>query len=300
MMEGTSGEVNRQIDKHAPHYVGLLWYAYNPETGRFRNFLSYSRVWLESTGSEDSHGRSLMALGTVLGRSHSESMCGIAERLFHIALPATLSFTSPRAWAFTLLGINEYRKRFPDNALVKATGEILANKLLDIYQSTASSDWHWFEDIVTYCNPRLSQAMIVSGEWLSRPKMTEAGLKSLAWLAEIQRSENGNFSPVGSNGFYKRNGFQAHFDQQPIEAYTMISACFDAFRATSEVSWKTEAQRAFSWFLGRNDLGIPLYDPTTGGCHDGLHSDRINENQGAESTIAFQLALLEIQTMQKI
>ena len=299
LLEETSDAITRQIDIMAPRYLGLLWYAYNTETGRFRNFLSYSREWLETTGSEDSHGRSLMALGTVLGRSLSQSRRGIAERLFHIALPAALSFTSPRAWAFTLLGINEYRKRFPDNALVKATGEILANKLLGIYQATVSAEWQWFEERATYCNPRLSQAMIVSGEWLERPEMMQAGIDSLAWLAALQRSENGNFSPVGSNGFYTRGGVPARFDQQPIEAYTMIAACADAYRVTSELAWKTESQRAFGWFLGRNDLGISLYDPATGGCHDGLHSDRINENQGAESTIAFHLALLEIRALKK-
>ncbi len=299
LLESEPGELSRQINKHTPRYLGLMWYAYNPKTGRFRNFLSYNRNWLESAGSEDSHGRSLMALGTVLGRSQSPSRRGIAERLFHIALPATLSFTSPRAWAFTLLGVNEYLRRFPDNALIKATGEILANRLLELYKATASPEWQWFEDVVTYCNPRLSQAMLVSGAWLARPEMTRTGLASLEWLAALQRSENGIFSPIGSNGFYKRGGVPARFDQQPIEAYSMISACFDAYRTTRERAWLTEAQRAFGWFFGRNDLGLPLYDPETGGCHDGLHSDRINENQGAESTIAFHLAVIEMQALEK-
>jgi hypothetical protein len=300
MLESVPGETPLQINKYAPRYLGMLWYAYNPETGRFRNFLPYNRVWKETAGSEDSHGRALMALGTVLGRSQSEERCGIAERLFHIALPVVLGFTSPRAWAFTLLGINEYLKRFPDNALVKATGEILAKRLLALYLATSSPEWQWFENIVTYANPRLSQALIVSGIWLSHTEMINAGLTSLEWLAAIQRSESGNFSPIGSNGFYKRNGIPAHFDQQPIEAFSMISACLDAYQFTREHRWKEEAQRTFGWFLGLNDLGMPLYDAATGGCHDGLHSDRINENQGAESTIAFHLSLLEMQSLQNL
>jgi hypothetical protein len=122
----------------------------------------------------------------------------------------------------------------------------------------------------------------------------EIGLKSLAWLASVQKRPGGHFRPIGSNGFYERDGAHADFDQQPVEALAMVSACLEAYRVTREDSWLRDAKRAFEWFLGRNDLGLPLYDSSSGGCSDGLHFDRINENQGAESTLAFHLALAEM------
>jgi len=119
-------------------------------------------------------------------------------------------------------------------------------------------------------------------------------LQSLEWLANIQCSENGHFVPIGNRGFYRRNEEKARFDQQPVEAHAMVSACLEAHRMTGDQRWYKEARRSFEWFLGRNDLGLSLYDSKTGGCRDGLHPDRINENQGAESTLAFLLSLVEI------
>jgi len=164
-----------------------------------------------------------------------------------------------------------------------------------LYESNHAADWSWFEDRLTYCNAALSHAMLVSGESLSQPAMTAVGLDSLRWLADLQRSDTGgrHFVPIGSNGFYPRGGERALFDQQPVEAQSMVSACLEAYQLTGEKNWQKEARRSFEWFLGRNDLHVPVYDPTTGGCRDGLHSDRPNENQGAESTLAFLQSLLE-------
>jgi hypothetical protein len=131
---------------------------------------------------------------------------------------------------------------------------------------------------------------------MGNAEMTEAGSRSLAWLAEIQRSEDGYFSPIGSDGFYVRGGVRASFDQQPVEACAMVSACLEAQRVTGDARWAVPARRAFSWFLGQNHLQRSLYDATTGGCRDGLHADRANENQGAESTLSFLLALLEMRS----
>jgi hypothetical protein len=149
---------------------------------------------------------------------------------------------------------------------------------------------------VTYCNARLSQALIVSGSRMKHAEMPAAGSRSLEWLAEIQRSEDGYFAPIGSNGFYERDGVKAAFDEQPVEACAMVSACLEAQRATGEGRWAEHARRAFNWFLGQNHLQQSLYDATTGGCRDGLHADRANENQGAESTLSFLLALLEMRS----
>ena len=123
-------------------------------------------------------------------------------------------------------------------------------------------------------------------------------MQALRWLAEVQTAESGDFRPIGSNGFFPRGGPRADFDQQPIEAHSMVSACLEAYRATSDAWWYEQAQRAFDWFLGWNDLGLELYSPSTGGCRDALHVDRVNQNQGAESTLAFLLSLAEMQLMQ--
>jgi hypothetical protein len=204
------------------------------------------------------------------------------------------SFSSPRAWAFTLIGIHEYLRRFPLDPQVSATREALTSRLGSLWTECASEDWPWFERCVTYDNARLSQALIVSGQWMPRPEALQIGLQSLRWLVSLQQSQGGHFRPIGSNGFYQRDGPRADFDQQPLEAQAMVSACLEAYRATQDLAWSHHAKRAFEWFLGRNDLGLPLYDPSTGGCGDGLHADRVNENQGAESTLAFHLALADM------
>jgi len=174
--------------------------------------------------------------------------------------------------------------------------EELAGRLLTMYQSHRSDEWRWYEDILTYCNAALPHALLMCGQWIPNNAMTEAGLESLSWLADLQRADpnGGHFVPIGSNGFYQRGSERARFDQQPVEAQAMVSACLEAHRVTGDKRWRKEARRAFEWFLGRNDLNLPIYDPTTGGCRDGLHSDRPNENQGAESTLAFLQALLEL------
>lgn len=277
-------------------YLAFIRYAFNSETGRFRNFMDYQRQWMEESGSEDSHGRTLWALGTVLGRSSTPGLQSIAGWLFERSLPAILSTNSPRAWAFALVGIHEYLRRFDGDRRVSQVRDELAGRLLKLYQSSRLDDWHWYEAELTYCNAVLPQAMIMCGQWIPNRVMTEAGIESLCWLADLQRANavGGHFVPIGSNGFYVRDGERARFDQQPVEAQTMASACLEAYRSTGDACWRKEARRAFEWFLGRNDLNLPVYDPTTGGCRDGLHPDRPNENQGAESTLAFLQTLLEL------
>ncbi|HEY65203.1 MAG TPA: glycosyltransferase [Caldilineae bacterium] len=278
----------------ASRYLAFLWYAFNPETGRFRNFLSYDRRWLEEVGSEDSHGRALWGLGTVLRRSRREGLKGLTGRLFNLALPAVMEFISPRSWAFSLIGIHEYLKQFAGDRAALNAREELSQRLLDMYHENSSEEWPWFEDTLTYCNAKLPHALILCGHEMGRDDMLEVGLKTLEWLADVQRAEEGHFVPIGNDGFYPKGGERARFDQQPIEAYTMVSASLAAYRVTGDEKWQKEALRAFEWFLGHNDVGLPLYDPTTGGCRDGLHPDRVNQNQGAESTLAFLLSLLEM------
>lgn len=282
------------LDPLSTSYLAFLFAAFNEKTGRFRNFMSHGRQWLEEAGSEDSHARALWALGTGAGRSRKEGHRRLSAQIFERGLLVVSSFNSPRAWAFTLLGIHEYLRRFDTNAEVKSVREVLTGKLVTLWKHCATDDWPWFEPCATYDNARISQALLLSGQWMPDREALDIGLKSLRWLASIQKTQAGHFRPIGSNGFYQRDGARADFDQQPVEAQAMVSACLEAFRATQDDSWSREARRAFEWFLGRNDLGLPLYDSGTGGCSDGLHDDRVNENQGAESSLAFHLSLAEM------
>ncbi len=285
--------------KLASCYLAFLWHAFNPATGRFRNFLSYERQWLEAEGSEDSHGRALWGLGTILGRSKSPGLRGTAGRLFEAALPAIRTFRSPRAWAFAALGLQEYLEYFPGDRAALQTRDDMAHRLLDIYDAHHTSDWHWFEDVLAYSNARLPQALLACATKTGDQAMLAAGLESLDWFLNLQRCDiKGHFVPIGSQGFYRQGGEKARFDQQPVEAGAVVSACLQAFSATRDERWLKEAWSAFNWFLGDNDLQIVLYDSSTGGCRDGLHPDRANENQGAESTLAFLMALLEMRLLE--
>ena len=287
---------NEETSDLTSRYFAFVWYAFNSETGRFRNFMDYQRNWMEENGSDDSHGRTLWALGTVLGRSNTPALQSMAGWVFEKALPAILHTSSPRAWAFALIGIHEYLHRFAGDRRVGQVREQLAGRLLKLYQMNRADEWRWYEKSLTYCNAALPHALLMCGQGIPNNDMSEAGLESLRWLADLQRAEEagGHFVPIGSNGFYQRGGERARFDQQPVEAQAMVSACLEAHRITGNKSWYKEARCAFDWFLGRNDLDLPIYDPTTGGCRDGLHPDRPNENQGAESSLAYLQAVLEL------
>ena len=284
----------------ASRYFAFLWLAFDQTSKRFRNCLSYERQWQESEGSEDSHGRALWGLGTVLGRTKHAGLMGAAGRLFELAVPAAVEFKSPRACAFALLGLQEYLESFPGDRAALIAADTLANRLLNSYLAHNSVDWKWFENVLAYSNARLPQALIRAGMRSSNDAMVSAGLEALDWLAMIQRCEiKGHFVPIGSHGFYSKKTEKARFDQQPIEACAAVSAYLQAYRATGKGRWRKEAWTAFNWFLGDNDLQIALYDPSTGGCRDGLHPDRANENQGAESTLSFLMALLEMRKLEE-
>lgn len=296
-IDESDGQKNNEDELNlSRRYLAFLWLAFNGDAGRFRNFLSYDRKWLEQIGSEDSHGRALWALGSVLGHSQNPGLRGAAGRLFEAAVPAVLTFSSPRAWAFSILGMQAYLDWFPGDRAIQGIRNSLANRLLDIYERTSSSNWHWFEKSLSYSNARLPHALILAGWRSNNQRMIEVGMDSLKWLvAEQHRDSREIFVPIGSSGFFIEGSEKARFDQQPVEACATIAACLEVYKLTEESQWREEANRVFSWFLGNNDLHTPLYDATTGGCRDGLHPDRVNENQGAESTLSFLMALLEMQ-----
>ena len=293
-----TGNHTPRVNELAATYVAFINHAFDRETHRFRNFMSFGREWLEKVGSEDCHGQSLWALGFCMRQGSYENFFKLSADLFEQALAVSADFSSPRAWAFSLIGIDEYLKRLSGDRHVYQIREILTSKLMQRYADAANAEWEWFEDVVTYANAKLSHALIISGRAMQDSTVLETGLKTLRWLLNIQTSSNGSFQPIGVNGFYKKGHARHQYDQQPIEAQATVSACIEAYYTTGDKWWTAEALRVFEWFLGRNDHGMSLYDSTTGGCRDGLHVDRISQNQGCESTLAFLLALLEMQTLQ--
>ena len=292
------GQGSPRTNERAITYAAFLNHAFDAGRGRFHNFMSFDRRWLDEVGSEDCQGQALWALGLCVAQAGHGSFQMLAAQLFEQALPVAADFVSPRAWAFTLIGIDEYLRRLSGDRRVTQFRDSLTAKLVQRYNDAATDEWHWFEDTVTYANAKLPHAMIVSGRCMNNPAMLELGMKTLRWLVKIQTSPAGSFRPIGSNGFYPREKERALWDQQPIEAQATVSACIEAYQATNDAFWIAEARRAFEWFLGRNDLGLALYDAVTGGCRDGLHMDRLSQNQGAESTLAFLLSLAEMQALQ--
>ena len=276
-------------------YLAFLWYAFDHAPGgggRFCNFMGFDRGWLEAIGSENSHARALRALAA-LQDYEDEGLREAAFELFRRALPAAHEFRSPRAAALTLLAFREGFTPSEEDA-ARSLGETLTRHLLDLFEEVATPDWPWFETYLSYSNAKVPHALLRFGHLSGQAQAVEVGLESLGWLVQEQTAPQGYFAPVGCLDVYRRGERKPRFDQQPVEAYATVSACLEAYSITAETHWLDEAKRTFAWFLGRNDLGLPVYDATSGGCFDGLHAHRINRNQGSESTLCYLLAHLEL------
>ncbi len=278
-------------------YLSFLAHAYDEKNGRFLNFMNYDRTWAEMVGSEDSHGRALWGLGMGVALCPYESMIALATQLFQHGLHAVENFSSPRAWAFTIVGIHAYLRRFGGDSDARRIRALLSEKLFQHFVDNMTDDWAWCENTVTYANAKLPHALLMSGKWMGRDDMIDVGKRALQWLLDVQTND-GILSIIGTDGWYTRGGTKAQFDQQPIEAHALVDACIEAYHVTREEHWIDQARKAFLWFLGDNDLRRPLYDFTTGGCRDGLHVDRVNENQGAESVLAWLMSLLLMHDLQ--
>ena len=280
-------------------FAGFIQHSWNPDTRRFRNFMSYDRRWLEEAGSEDSHGRTLWALAECACEDADPSRRRWAAALFKTALPAVETFSSPRAWAFSLLALDAYCALVGGDLFANRLRRILADRLMSLFSATETNDWVWFEDMLAYDNARLPQALIQTGLTTRTPPYVEAGLRSLRWLMSLQTASSGCFRPIGTKSFGRIHQKPEAFDQQPIEASATISASLAAGRAEDGAEWPAAAMRAFGWFLGENDLQTLLTDPDTGRCSDGLHPDRPNENKGAESSLSYLLGLAEIRRFKR-
>ena len=288
----------RELVDMAKIYLSFLESAFNADNGRFRNFMSYDRRWLEEMGSEDCHGRALWSLGFAVADASTVGVRAAALDLFNRALRASETFDSPRAWAFTLVGIHAYLRRYSGDGDARRIRETLAIQLFDRFQSNSTDDWIWPEDTLTYANGKLPHALLLAGQWMQRPEMIKMGLKSLRWLLGVKTTSGGVLSPVGNDGWYHRGLEKAQFDQQPIDPHALLEACIEAYNVTRQEQWLKDARRCFDWFLGRNPLKKALYDYETGGCRDGLQPNGVNENEGAESTLAWLLSLLAIRSLE--
>jgi len=284
------------LDFLSSHYLRFLLYAYDDKNGRFRNFMTYSRQWTEEIGSEDAHGRAIWSLGKAVAFLQNPGHLAMSTTLFNKALRAVEKFHSPRAIAFSLVGMHAYLDKFSGDSDVRRIRDILADRLFDLFKNNATDGWPWLENVLNYANGKLPHALLLSGHRMQRNDMIDMGLHSLKWLIAIQTQDD-HFVPIGSNGWYEQGGPRARFDQQPVEANAMVEACVEAFNVTRDTFWFDNAVMCFNWFLGHNDLNLPLYDPKTGGCRDGLMADGINQNEGAESSLAWLLSLMTLQRL---
>jgi glycosyltransferase involved in cell wall biosynthesis len=290
----------RLSEELTSRFAAFVQHAWNPDTRRFRNFMGFNRCWLEDSGSEDSHGRTLWALGVCALNDANLSRRTWAASLFAEAMPTAEALRSPRAWAFVLLGLDAYCAAIASDLRAARLRLVLADRLIAIFNAVETTDWVWFEEGLAYDNARLPQALILAGMATETPAYVETGLRSLRWLVTQQTTAAGQFRPVGTAGFGERRQQPKAFDQQPLEATATISACLAAWRADHNIDWKVEATRVFAWFLGSNDLSISLVDLETGSCRDGLHPDRPNENRGGESVVSYLLGLSEIRQIARL
>jgi len=276
-------------------YLAYLRHAYDEGSRRFRNVLSYDRRWdRKEAFGDDVQGRALWALGMTAALAQEDATKALAGRLFFDALQPVVTFTSPRAWAFTLVGIHAYLRRFSGDTLVRRARTELAGRLAGLFRTRAAPDWPWCEAKVTYDNAKIPHALILSGQWIPDAAMLRQGLESLEWLVGLQLDGTGKVSLIGNRGWMEQGQGRARFDQQPVDAMALVEACAEAWRATQEPVWRDRARRFLWWFLGNNDTESLIYDFETGGCRDGLQSMGPNLNEGAESTLAWLTSLITV------
>lgn len=278
-------------------YLSYMHYA-RTESGRYRNFMSYGRKWLDKDGSDDSQGRVLWALGYVVDHPPEGLSRQLCEQLFEQAVPVFESVGFMRSLAFATLGCHYYLRRRPDASNIEHFMHDLAEKIAAAFDANASDGWPWFEDEVTYENARLSQALILAGLHFKDDRLLHRGRQALDWLLKVQTASDGHVSLVGNKGWLQRGKPKPDFDQQPVEIAALIGACKAAYRVSGDTRYLSEMRRCFDWFLGSNDISQPMIDFKSKGCYDGLKPDCVNLNQGAESLLSWLLSLLIMHEMQ--
>jgi glycosyltransferase involved in cell wall biosynthesis len=279
-------------------YLAFLNHARPAGGGRFRNLMNYDRSWLETNWSDDCQGRVQWALGYLVAHAPNTSIRRLAEDLFRLSLDNFESMGSPRAWALAVLGLYYYLREFPDDDTARAQLTTLARRLETAFEEQESDGWEWCEDVVTYENARVPQALILAGLALDEGRLTNRGMRVLRWLLHVQTAEAGHLSVIGNDGWLARGRHRAAYDQQPVEAAALIDACKAAYRASGEETWLIEMRRCFAWYLGQNDAGVSLIEFKPHGCYDGLMRNGVNQNFGSESCVSWLLSLLTMHEMQ--
>jgi hypothetical protein len=287
-----------QIEELADVYLGFLLYMQRPD-GRLHNFLSYSRAFMDDAGSEDCMGRTLWACGTCINSRLSQERKMLSKEILDKTLKWASSFKSLRATALSVLGLYDYHQAYPRDQNIMLNVKTLADQLLDCYKRVSSNSWNWFEPYITYINGRLPHALFSAYDCTRDEKYLQAAKESLDFLLHIQMVED-NFLPIGNNGWYQRGGERAFYDQQSVEASCMVETALEAFRVTEDEKYRSAAQTIFEWFLGRNSQGLAVYNPETGGCHDGITPNGLNLNEGAEATVSYLLARLKMETLNSL
>ena len=290
LMNRMDAEVGPRADELAIIYASFVQHAWNGAIGRFRNFMAFDRSWLEAEGSEDSFGRSLWAIGCTVAEGRGQDMRRWALHLFDQVAPHALQLGSPRTGAFVILGAAAVLGVHPDHPLARKLVTEFGQRLLAQLRQERRDGWTWFESVLAYDNARLPEALLRAGVLLHNDAMVDEALAALAWLDDMQKNADGQFRAVGTDSFTRAYAKPLPFDQQPLEAWATVDATLFAFDVTGEARWADAAWRAHSWYLGNNDLDLPMATPGDGGCFDGLMSDRVNLNQGAESILAYQFS----------
>jgi glycosyltransferase involved in cell wall biosynthesis len=286
---------DEKIDPYINRYLTFVYNSFNKEIGLFRNFMTYDRKWLEEAGSEDCNGRVIYVFGYLINQIQSQSILGLVKNLFDMSIKNMTGFKSPRAISYIILGCIFYLNKFSGASEIKKILNELSYRLFEYYVNAKSDGWLWFEEYLTYVNARKPQALIMAGEYLNKSEYVSAGIESLEWLYNILYDEDNKYlSLIGNDGWYAKGKSRAKYDQQPVEIPALIEACYQAYLATNDYRWIKNITTAFSWFLGNNDRQEPMIDFTSGGCYDGLTSTKINDNQGAESTLSWLSSLYKM------
>jgi hypothetical protein len=287
-----------QTEELVDVYLGFLLYMQRPD-GRLHNFLSYSRTFMDDASSEDCMGRTLWACGTCINSRLSQKRKMLSKEILDKTLKWASSFKSLRAKALSILGLYDYHKAYPRDQNVVLNVKTLADQLLDCYKRVSSNGWNWFEPYITYINGRLPHALFSAYDSTRDERYLQVAEESLDFLLHVQMIDS-DFLPIGNNGWYQRGGERALYDQQSVEASCMVETALEALRVTDDKKYRSAAQTIFEWFLGRNSQGLTVYNPETGGCHDGITPNGLNLNEGAEATVSYLLARLKMETLSSL
>lgn len=276
----------------SPIYLSYIHYMQN-KNGTFRNFLSFNRRFLDVRGSEDSFGRTIWALGYLLGNAPNDAWYQSGKLIFFDAAPNFEQLRSIRSIANTIIGISYYLKSNPSDDGMTERLRNLAQKLCLHYQQNSTENWKWFESLLAYDNGILPLSLLHAAEILNDDNITNVAMESMNFLTSITMTD-GYLSIIGNSKWYQMNGERSIYAQQPIDALAMVLMFHQAFHLTKDKKYLNQLYTAFMWFLGENDLRMSLYDFETKGCCDGFESYGVNRNQGAESSLAYLISHLTV------